>query len=214
MRSPTHLTADRRDGYALGGERGRGTRSSLARSLASRGLCSRVRRGAVWAYDATAAAHVAAVRAPTPPDCSQPDALVSRASAAQPRTLLGRTNALACRQWCHHVDFGAGRRQRGMERSAATAAPSHLWTKCGTPRRRSADRGHTAPTRKRGHTCFHSIGVFIFPICFHFSLFVFMKPVLEYPGLNSWIRCDQILLVLYRELVMHNLPRPETGVLV
>ena len=121
------------------------------------------------------------------------------------------TNALACRQWCHHVDFGAGRRQRGMERSAATAAPSHLWTKCGTPRRRSANRGHTTPTKTGPDTCFHSLGVFIFPICFHFPLFVFMKTV---PGLNSWISCDQILLLSIRELVTHNLPRPERGVLV
>ena len=126
-------------------------------------------------------------------------------------------------------------------------------------------RSGPAAERKRGHTCFHSIGVFIFPylfsffpICFRFSCMWFHENCTRVPGLNSfdrptksycflieiwscipaatreggpgienwshdvknctdlnsWIRCDQILLVLYRELVMHNLPRPERGLLV
>ena len=137
--------------------------------VASHGLCS----GCDAARYAIAAAHVAAVRAPTPPDCTARQrrpglARVRRPAADPPRTdQRSRVQAVvpSCGLWS-----GQAATRHGAQRSySGTVSPLDEVRDAETTFGRSGP--HSSKTKTGPH-------VLSFHRCFHFSLFVFIFPYL------------------------------------
>ena len=151
--------------------------------VASHGLCS----GCDAARYAIAAAHVAAVRAPTPD--WQPDryALVLRASAAQPRTLLGATDQRSrvqavvpsCGLWS-----GQAATRHGAQRSySGTVSPLD------EVRDAETTFGQSGPHNSNENGARH---VLSFPRCFHFSYLFSFSPICFHENCTRPEQLDQL----------------------